>query len=90
MRVLELRKQKPSPSHPETGFDATKNIRLVPQFSEKEVDKYIRHFEKIALSLKWKRGLLQSILFGKAREVNFNLNIYQRSCGQWLRTPGTK
>ena len=29
-------------------FDVTKNIRLVPKFQEKDVDKYFAHFEKIA------------------------------------------
>ena len=33
--------------------DATKNIRLVPKFEEREVDKYFLHFEKIAESSKW-------------------------------------
>ena len=83
LRELELKEHKPSPSHPETGFDATKNIRLVPKFSEKEVDKYFRHFEKIALSLKWPKEvwtlLLQSVLFGKARDTYSALSVEQSS-----------
>jgi hypothetical protein len=38
-------------------FDVTKNIRLVPKFQKKDVDKYFAHFEKIAENLKWPRGL---------------------------------
>ena len=49
----KLEKQGSSNSSPQSGFDATKNIRLVPKFEENEVDKYFLHFEKIANSLKW-------------------------------------
>ena len=28
------------------GFDATRHIRMVPNFNEKDVDKYFRHFEE--------------------------------------------
>ena len=48
----KLEKQGSSNSSTQSGFDATKNIRLVPKFEEKEVDKYFLHFEKIANSLK--------------------------------------
>ena len=62
-------------------FDATKNIRLVPKFEEKEVDKYFLHFEKIAESLKWPKEswtlLLQSVFIGKAREIYSSLSIEQ-------------
>ena len=34
-------------------FDISKQIRFVPPFQEKEVDKYFLHFEKIASSLEW-------------------------------------
>ncbi len=34
-------------------FDVYKNIRLVPPFLEKEVEKYFQHFERVAESLKW-------------------------------------
>ena len=62
-------------------FHATKNIRLVPKFEEKEVDKYFLHFEKIAESLKWPKEswtlLLQSVFIGKAREIYSSLSIEQ-------------
>ena len=55
------------------GFNVSKHIRLVLPFQEKEVDKYLVHFEKIATGLEWPREvwtlLLQSILIGKAREI---------------------
>ncbi|PJE77464.1 hypothetical protein CI610_03612 [invertebrate metagenome] len=63
----------PSQSFGSSQFDATKNIRLVPKFQEKEIDKYFLHFEKVACSLKWPKDvwtiLLQSVLLGKAREI---------------------
>lgn len=32
-------------------FDVTRSIRLVPPFSEKEVDKFFTHFERVATVL---------------------------------------
>ena len=64
-------------------FDVTRNIRLVPPFQEKEVDKYFLHFEKVAENLKWPREhwvlLLQSVLLGKAREIYTQLSVEQSS-----------
>ena len=44
---------KHPPSDKASAFDPAKNIRLVPPFQEKEVDKYLAHFEKVADSLNW-------------------------------------
>ena len=44
---------KHSPSDKASTFHLTRNIRLVPPFQEKEVDKYFAHFEKVADSLNW-------------------------------------
>ena len=44
---------KHSPSDKASAFDRARNIRLVPPFQEKEVDKYFAHFEKVADSLNW-------------------------------------
>ena len=44
---------KQSPSDKASAFDPARNIRLVPPFQEKEVDKYFAHFEKVADSLNW-------------------------------------
>ncbi|XP_061190377.1 uncharacterized protein LOC133198276 [Saccostrea echinata] len=64
-----------------SDFDVTKNIRLVPKFQEKDVDKYFIHFEKIAENLKWPKEywplLLQSAFVGKAREVYSALSLPQ-------------
>jgi hypothetical protein len=64
-----------------TQFDVTKNIRLVPPFQEKEVDKYFLHYEKVAENLKREHWtlLLQSVLIGKAREIYTQLTIEQSS-----------
>ena len=44
---------KHPPSDRTSAFDPARNIRLVPPFQEKEVDKYFAHFEKVADSLSW-------------------------------------
>ena len=44
---------KHPPSDKASAFDPARNIRLVPPFQEKEVDKYFAHFEKVADSLNW-------------------------------------
>ena len=58
-----------------------KNVRLVPPFQEKEVDKFFLHFEKIATSLKWPKEfwplLIQSVLTGKAQIAYSSLSIEQ-------------
>ena len=64
-------------------FDPARNIRLVPPFQEKEVDKYFAHFEKVADSLHWPKEswvlLLQSVLVGKAQEIYGSLSVEQSS-----------
>ena len=64
-------------------FDAAKNIRLVPKFVEKSVEKYFPQFEKVADNLKWPRSvwsiLLQSVLVGKAAEVYSALSVADSS-----------
>ena len=86
MKELELEgksKSKPLPLGSGKSFDVTKHIRLVPQFQEKEVDKYFLHFEKVAENLKWPREhwtlLLQSVVIGKAREIYTQLSLEQSS-----------
>ena len=68
LKMASLGKQ--SPSDKASVFDPARNIRLVPPFQEKEVDKY---FEKVADSLSWPKEswvlLLQSVLVGKAQEI---------------------
>ena len=56
-----------------SAFDPARNIRLVAPFQEKEVDKYLAHFEKVADSLNWPKEswvlLLQSVLVGDGQEI---------------------
>ena len=74
---------KHSPSDKASAFDPDRNIRLVPPFQEKEVDKYFAHFEKVADSLNWPNEswvlLLQSVLVGKAQEIYGSLSVEQSS-----------
>lgn len=61
------------------AFDAARNIRLVPPFVEKDVEKYFPHFECVATLSKWPEPawtlLLQSVLVGKAQEAYSTLSI---------------
>ena len=72
-----------SPKVKASAFDPARNIRLVPPFQEKEVDKYFAHFEKVADSLNWPKEswvlLLQSVLVGKAQEIYGSLSVEQSS-----------
>ncbi len=62
-----------------TNFDVSKNISLVSQFRETEVDSYFGMFERIASALNWSREvwplLLQCKLTGKAQEVYATLSL---------------
>ena len=81
LKMASLGKQ--SPSDKASAFDPARNIRLVPPFQEKEVDKYFAHFEKVADSLNWPKEswvlLLQSVLVGKAQEIYGSLSVEQNS-----------
>ena len=71
---------KHPPSDRASTFHPARNIRLVPPFQEKEVDKYFAHFEKVA---DWPKEswvlLLQSVLVGKAQEIYGSLSVEQSS-----------
>ena len=81
LKMASLGKQ--SPSDRASVFDPARNIRLVPPFQEKEVDKYFAHFEKVADILNWPKEswvlLLQSVLVGKAQEIYGSLSVEQSS-----------
>ena len=85
MKELEMQNKtvKPQPLDFGIHFDATKHIRLVPPFLEKEVDKYFLHFEKVAENLKWPKEhwtlLLQNVIIGKAWEIYAQLTVEQSS-----------
>ena len=72
-----------SPKDKSSAFDPARNIRLVPPFQEKEVDKYFAHFEKVADSLNWPKEswvlLLKSVLVCKAQEIYGSLSVEQSS-----------
>ena len=81
LKIASLGKYPPSDRA--STFDPARNIRLVPPFQEKEVDKYFAHFEKVADSLSWPKEswvlLLQSVLVGKAQEIYGSLSVEQSS-----------
>ena len=81
LKMASLGKQ--SPSGKACVFDPARNIRLVPPFQEKEVDKYFARFEKVADSLNWPKEswvlLLQSVLVGKAQEIYGSLSVEHSS-----------
>ena len=80
---------KHSPSDKASAFDPARNIRLVPPFQEKGVDKYFAHFEKVADSLNWPKEswvlLLQSVLVGKAQEIYGSLSVEQSSNYEYVK-----
>ena len=67
------------PSAPARGFEVSRNVVLVPQFREAEVDAYFTAFERVATSLKWPKEvwsiLLQCKLTGKAQEILAALSL---------------
>ena len=87
LKELELQKvatpTTPTEPPPTTTplLDVSWQVRLVPQFTEQEVDKFFAHFEKVAANLHWPSEshtmLLQSVLIGKAREVYSALSVEQ-------------
>ena len=46
--LAKLQIESQRPPAPPKDFNVTKQVRLVPPFQEKEVDKYFSHFEKVA------------------------------------------
>ena len=64
-------------------LNPARNIRLVPPFHEKEVDKYFAHFEKADDSLNWLKDswvlLLHSVLVDKVQDIYGSLSVEQSS-----------
>ena len=85
IEIERLRTQRDAPPQTQDShrFDASRNIRLVPKFMEKSVDKYFPQFEKVAENLNWPRPawttLLQSVLTGKAAEVYSAMSLVDSS-----------
>ncbi len=82
--------QHASQQHQDSRFDPARNIRLVPKFIERSVDKYFPQFEKVAENLKWPRPtwttLLQSVLIGKAADVYSAMNVHDSSDYEKVKT----
>ena len=82
LRELEFKARTDNLDLATTGsFDASRHIRLVPPFVEKDVERYFPHFEKVALSLKWPKDvwplLVQSVFVGRAQEMYASLSVEQ-------------
>lgn len=77
MRELDLRASSVGVTG--AGFSVAQQVRLVPKFNEKDVEKYFLAFEKTAISLKWPKDqwtmLLQTALSGKALDTYSALPI---------------
>ena len=73
---LKLEAEK---SKNKTVFDVAKNIKLVPPFSETDVERYFPHFERVATNFAWPKdqwaSLLQCVLTGKAQEIYSSLPV---------------
>ena len=65
LKEIEAKVNSSSQSSHATKFDPTKYVRLVPEFQEKEVDKYFVHFEKIASSMEWPKAYWAIMVQGK-------------------------
>ena len=84
-----------SSSSASAQFNVASNIRLVPPFAEKNVERYFAHFERVATVSDWPihawTSLLQSVLVGKAQDAYTALNMedikdYEKVKGAILRT----
>ena len=84
-RVMKIKLEQSKMEH----FDASKYVKFVPPFIEKDVDKYFLLFEKVAKDLNWPLDkytfLLQSALKGKASETYTALSAEQTSDYQFVK-----
>lgn len=79
LKELELKAACVTPRGDVSPFDVGSHIRLLPPFSEKYVERYFSHFERVATTSKWPKTvwtlLLQSVLVGKAQEAYSALSL---------------
>ena len=84
-RIMKVKLEQSKLEH----FDASKYVKFVPPFLEKDVDKYFLLFEKVAKDLNWPLDkytiLLQSALKGKASETYTALSPEQTSDYQFVK-----
>ncbi|XP_013382959.1 uncharacterized protein LOC106153529 [Lingula anatina] len=70
LRKIELEARD---NHSSSFTNCSQQLRFVPPFNEREVDKFFMHFEKVAKNLEWPIDkwciMLQSVLTGKAQET---------------------
>ncbi|KAK0144763.1 hypothetical protein N1851_016781 [Merluccius polli] len=63
----------------ESGFDVTKNLRLMPKFEEKDVETFFAMFERVADVRGWpdeeRTLMLQCVFTGKAQEVYSSMSV---------------
>ncbi len=62
------------------GLDVANNVKLLPKFSETDVDKFFCLFEHLADVMKWPENeqtlLLQCVLTGKAQKAYSSLSVH--------------
>ena len=73
LKRMEYESRKWSQAVPRDGFQVSRYIKMVPDFTGKEVEKYFPNFERVAITLEWPKQywtlLLQCVLKGRAQEV---------------------
>ena len=70
-------------------FDVSKQVKLIPEFVEKDPAEFFIQFEKLALSLKWPRDywpvLVQSALKGKGLSAYLALSELECNCYETVK-----
>lgn len=71
-------------------FDVSRHARMVPHFSEQDVEKYFPHFKRVAMCLQWPKdvwtSLLQCVLVGREQDVYSSLSTEQSLCYETMKT----
>ena len=78
LRELEFKARTDNLDLATTGdsFDASRHIRLVPPFVEKDVERYFPHFEKVALTLKWPKDVWPRKIKARKAPQESSLSLY--------------
>ncbi|KAJ8019561.1 hypothetical protein HOLleu_41205 [Holothuria leucospilota] len=83
MKEMEMRAALGPHISTSCNFDFSKNVRLVPKFDEKDVDRFFTSFETLAKKLDWPSKywstLLHSVFTGKAKDVYSSLSYAESS-----------
>ena len=82
-KQLELAKVRKADPFTSNKFCANREVRLVPPFDGREVDKYFQLLDKVAESLKWTKEywplMLRSVIKGKVQQAYPALSVYDAS-----------